>query len=145
MMMDNRDTIFDPIREKEVPLTPEERVRQMMVHFLIQELNYPKSRIANEYTISVGKLTRRCDTIVFDSQFNPLLVFEYKAPYVPLTQQVVEQVFQYNSALRVPYICISNGKYTIIYRIGYDGLPTELLPGIPSYETLLRSEDSPGR
>lgn len=137
-MIDNRPTIFDPIRQKEVALTPEERVRQMMVHFLIHELHYPKSRIANEYTISVGKLTRRCDTVVFDHQFNILMVLEYKAPNIPLTQAVVEQAFQYNSVLGVPVICLSNGKQTIVYKIGYEGLPTQLMPGLPSYQTLLQ-------
>lgn len=132
----DKQCIFDPIRRKTVALTPEERVRQAVVHLLVHQLQYPPLRIANEYTISVGKLTRRCDTVVFDEFLNPLMVLEYKAPHIPLTQAVVEQAFQYNSALEVPYICLSNGKQTIVYKIGYNGSPTIQLPGLPAYSHL---------
>lgn len=136
MSNDNRPTVFDSIRQKRVTLTPEERVRQAVVHFLLTRLGYPASRLANEYTITVGKLSRRCDTVVFDSQLNPLMVLEYKAPHIPITQAVIEQAWQYNSALGVPYICLSNGTTTLAYRIGYNGTPTTLLPSIPPYEEL---------
>ncbi|WP_288171950.1 type I restriction enzyme HsdR N-terminal domain-containing protein, partial [Porphyromonas sp. CAG:1061] len=63
--------IYDPIRKKEVPLTPEERVRQAVVHLLTHQLDYPPTLIANEYTITVGKLSRRCDTVVFTPQLQP--------------------------------------------------------------------------
>ena len=55
MKSDQRPTVFDPIRQKRVALTPEERVRQAVVRFLLIQLGYPPSRLANEYTITVGK------------------------------------------------------------------------------------------
>lgn len=136
MNSEERPTVFDPIRQKRVTLTPEERVRQAVVHFLLTHLGYPPARLANEYTITVGKLSRRCDTVVFDETLRPLMVLEYKAPHIPLSQAVVEQAWQYNSALGVPYICLSNGKSTLIYRIGYDGLQTTQLATIPTYQEL---------
>lgn len=136
-MSENKNsTIFDPIRQKEVPLTPEERVRQAFVHYLIHSLGYPSSRIANEYCITVGKVQRRCDTVVFSSCLTPLMVIEYKAPSVSLSQEVVDQAFRYNSVLKVPYILLTNGSHSIIYRVGYDGEQTTILRHIPTFSEL---------
>lgn len=131
--------IFDPIRKKEVPLTPEERVRQAVVHLLIHQLGYPPALIANEYTITVGKLSRRCDTVVFTPQLQPLIILEYKAPHIPLSEKVIQQAFQYNTTLQVPYIALSNGRQTLFYKVGYQKQASIPLPGIPPYQQLLQS------
>lgn len=131
--------IFDPIRKKEVPLTPEERVRQAVVHLLIHQLGYPPALIANEYTITVGKLSRRCDTVVFTPQLQPLIILEYKAPHIPLSAKVIQQAFQYNTTLQVPYIALSNGRQTLFYKVGYQKQASIPLPGIPPYQQLLQS------
>ncbi|WP_288764581.1 type I restriction enzyme HsdR N-terminal domain-containing protein [uncultured Porphyromonas sp.] len=131
--------IYDPIRKKEVPLTPEERVRQAVVHLLTHQLDYPPTLIANEYTITVGKLSRRCDTVVFTPQLQPLMILEYKAPHIPLSEKVIQQAFQYNTTLQVPYIALSNGHQTLLYKVGYQKQPSTPLPGIPPYQQLLQS------
>ena len=131
--------IYDPIRKKEVPLTPEERVRQAVVHLLTHQLDYPPTLIANEYTITVGKLSRRCDTVVFTPQLQPLMILEYKAPHIPLSEKVIQQAFQYNTTLQVPYIALSNGRQTLLYKVGYQKQPSAPLPGIPPYQQLLQS------
>ena len=131
--------IYDPIRKKEVPLTPEERVRQAVVHLLTHQLDYPPTLIANEYTITVGKLSRRCDTVFFTPQLQPLMILEYKAPHIPLSEKVIQQAFQYNTTLQVPYIALSNGRQTLLHKVGYQKQPSTPLPGIPSYQQLLQS------
>lgn len=128
--------IFDPIRQKLVTATPEERVRQLFVRLLKETYGYPYELMANEYNIRMGRLSRRCDTVVFDRQLTPLVIVEYKAPYVRLTQEVVEQAFRYNSELKVPYIYITNGKQMAIYKVGYHGAPSRLLSAIPMYQNL---------
>ena len=40
--------IFDEVRKKNVKLTPEEWVRQNFLHYLVYDLNYPKSKISIE-------------------------------------------------------------------------------------------------
>ena len=129
-------TVFDPIRQKEVPLTPEERVRQAFVHFLIHSLGYPSSRLANEYCITMGKVQRRCDTVVFSPALKPLMVIEYKAPQVPISQEVIDQAFRYNSVLKVPYILLTNGTQSVLYKVGYDGEKTTILRHIPTFSEL---------
>ena len=136
MSENKNDTVFDPIRQKRVALTPEERVRQAFVHHLIHKLNYPPSRLANEYCITIGKVQRRCDTVVFSSILQPLMVIEYKAPTISLSQAVVDQAFRYNSVLRVPYIILSNGLQSLAFHVGYDGDPTTQLDHIPTFQEL---------
>lgn len=139
MALTEQTMIYDPIRKKEVPLTSEERVRQAVVHLLTHQLNYPPTLIANEYTITVGKLSRRCDTVVFTPQLQPLMILEYKAPHIPLSEKVIQQAFQYNTSLQVPYIALSNGRQTLLYKVGYQKQPSTPLPGIPPYQQLLQS------
>lgn len=133
----SENSIFDPIRQRWVACTPEERVRQAFVQMLVARLGYPSSLIANEQSITVGQLHRRCDTVVYDRRLCPLMVVEYKNPSVPLSQEVVEQVFRYNSVLGVPIVTISNGTSTVVFRVGYGGAPTTQLATLPTYTDLL--------
>ena len=53
------------IRKKSLVLTPEEWVRQHLIHFLIQEKQIPIGLIAAEMAIEINQLSRRCDVVVF--------------------------------------------------------------------------------
>ncbi|WP_288171951.1 type I restriction enzyme HsdR N-terminal domain-containing protein, partial [Porphyromonas sp. CAG:1061] len=72
-------------------------------------------------------------------QLQPLMILEYKAPHIPLTEKVIQQAFQYNTTLQVPYIALSNGRQTLLYKVGYQKQPSTPLPGIPPYQQLLQS------
>ena len=128
--------IFDPLRRKYLTLTPEEWVRQHFVHFLIDDKNYPASRIVNEGAIKLNSMTRRCDTVVYNHRLEPVVIAEYKEPGVTITQQVFDQVARYNSVLRVPYIMISNGISHYCYRIDYKTMSYTFLTDIPMYGEL---------
>lgn len=130
------ESVFDPIREIWVKLTPEERVRQAFVYHLIHQCGYPKELIRNEETIILGKVQRRCDTVVYSTQRSPLMIIEYKAKHVSLTSKVIEQIFCYNSVLGVPYVVITNGIQLVILKVGYGSTPTEQLSTIPPYSSL---------
>lgn len=126
-----RTMVFDPLRKRYVALTPEEWVRQHFVHFLIMVKGYPASRIGNEISLKVGDMKKRCDTVVYDTQAKPLMIVEYKAPSVQITQKVFDQVWRYNLPLRVPYIIISNGLQHFCCKVDYENNKTEFLPEIP--------------
>ena len=49
---EGREYIFDPVRKKEVRLTPEEWVRQHFIRYLHQELDYPLSLMQVEKEFS---------------------------------------------------------------------------------------------
>lgn len=133
----DRPTVYDPLRRKEVALTPEEGVRQGIVRHLIDKLGYPPELMGNEVALRVGKLSRRCDTLVVAPDQSPLMIIEYKAPSIRLSDAVLEQIYRYNSVLRVPVLVITNGRSIYAYLVGYDGEETRLLPRLPSYPELL--------
>jgi len=132
--------IYDPLRRKEVALTPEEWVRQHFVHFLITARSYPPERIANEVSISVNATSKRCDTVVYDNYLNPLAIIEYKAPDVIITNDVFDQIARYNIALRVPYLMVSNGLTHYCCLMDYQTMESRFLADIPTYEEVLRKK-----
>ncbi len=111
-------------------------MRQHFVHFLVSEKGYPASRIANETAIRHHSRSRRCDSVVYNKQLEPVMILEYKEPKVPVTQQVFDQVARYNSVLRVPYIVVSNGISHFCYRIDYETQEYRFLTDIPMYDEL---------
>ena len=101
--------IFDVIRKKYVVLTPEEWVRQHVIHYLAEVKKVPVALIAVEREIDLYGLRKRFDVVVFDREGNPWLLVECKAPSVPLTRQVFDQAFRYNMTLEAPYVAVTNG------------------------------------
>jgi len=130
--------IFDSIRKRFVSLTPEEWVRQHFVAFLIEEKKYPSALIANEMTISYNGLKKRCDTLIYNRNREIVLIIEYKAPHVAITQEVFDQVAVYNMKLKVNYMIISNGMEHFCCRIDYENMRYDYLKEIPCFDELLR-------
>lgn len=128
--------VFDCLRNKFVSLTPEEWVRQNFVNFLISKKHYPSSLITNEMQIKSGKRVKRCDTVVFDKWLNPLVIIEYKAPSVNITQKVFEQIAHYNYVLKVPFLMVSNGLTHYCCRVDYQQQSISYLDDIPSFSQL---------
>ncbi|MDR1675060.1 MAG: type I restriction enzyme HsdR N-terminal domain-containing protein [Tannerella sp.] len=133
---DGKSFIFDPLRRKNVALTPEEWVRQHFVNYLVTEKNYPEALLANEVTIALEQLARRCDTVVYNLYLEPLAIVEYKAPSVPVTQQVFEQIARYNLSLRVKCLIVTNGLEHYCCRIDYEKRSYAYLKEIPAYDAL---------
>ena len=128
--------IFDSLRKRYVALTPEEWVRQHFVNYLISQLHYPAALMANEISITLNGMTRRCDTVVYSRDLEPLAIIEYKAPSVSISQKVFEQAIAYNHVLRVPYIIMSNGLMHYCCHIDYAQMSSEFLRELPDYATL---------
>ena len=129
--------VFDFLRKRFVALTPEEWVRQQFTHFLVEHKGYPAMFIGNEITLSVGRLSRRCDSVVFNKSAEPVMIIEYKAPTVKITQKVFEQICSYNIALHAPYLTVSNGLQSYCCRIDKEANTYEFLKDIPAYGELL--------
>lgn len=124
--------VFDVFRQKWVVLTPEEGVRQQFCQFLVDVKSYPQISIANECTLSINGQTQRCDTVVYSKGVAMMLV-EYKASSVKITQEVVNQALRYNTKLHVPYIVVTNGVDTYCFHINYQTLKATPLTDIPEY------------
>ena len=78
--------IFDKIRKKYMVLTPEEWVRQHFVQFLIEEKKYPVSLIALEKQLIINNRKKRTDILIFNSEGNPDINVECKAPKIKINQ-----------------------------------------------------------
>lgn len=102
--------VFDLIRKKWLLLTPEEWVRQNMIHFILLN-NYPASLIAVEKEIKLGELTKRCDVVVYSRKAVPFMIIECKEMNVPLSEKTLEQVLRYHITLPAQYLIITNGSY----------------------------------
>ena len=131
------EEIYDPLRDKWLKCTPEERVRQGFVRHLIEKLGYPASLISNEVGLMVNGARRRCDTIIWSRSLKPLVVVEYKEPGVAVNQKVFDQIARYNSTLQAPYLIVTNGKdtYCCRYAPGEEP-PYRFLNEIPIYESI---------
>ena len=133
-----QEEIWDTQRRRWVRLTPEEWVRQHFVHFLISEQGFPAGCIGNEIAIKVGQLEKRCDSVVFGKEGQPILIIEYKATTVPITQKVFDQISRYNITLNVDWLIVSNGLQHYCCHLNRDAQRFEFLKVLPRYEQLER-------
>ncbi|MBD8970763.1 type I restriction enzyme HsdR N-terminal domain-containing protein [Prevotellaceae bacterium LCP21S3_C11] len=129
--------IFDILRKKYIALTPEEWVRQHFVHFLVEHKGYPAALMANEIQLKVGEKTLRADSVLYSRDLKPRMIIEYKAPHIPITQKVFDQISIYNMLLHVDYLVVSNGLQHYICKMDYNDKKYLFLEDIPDYEELL--------
>ena len=127
--------IFDPIRKKYIILTPEEWVRQHVIHLLNNVLGYPASRTNVEGGLSYNKKLKRTDILVYSDEMSPLVLVECKAPDVAINQKVIDQLTVYNSRLNTPLLISTNGMqtYAILCKKGDNA---QMLQQIPTYQDL---------
>ena len=118
--LNGKTEVFDPVRKKWVVMTPEERVRQIFILYLLNVRQFPISHLSVEKAITVNGLTKRYDIVVFGEDQKPYLVVECKAPEVEISQAVVEQAGRYNSTLRAPYVGVTNGSTRLFFHIEFD-------------------------
>lgn len=128
--------IWDEWRNKMVRLTPEEWVRQHLMHYLVEHLGYPKQLLGTEVGLKVGTMSKRTDALLYDRQLRPQMLIECKAPEVRLSDEVLMQAIRYNMALSVPYLLLSNGLEHVVYHIDYTEQSYHNLSEIPNYRQL---------
>ena len=128
--------VFDPLRGRWVVLTPEEWVRQHFVNYLAVAKMYPTALMANEVRLKFNGMSRRCDTVVYDHAFNPLMIVEYKRATVPITQRVFDQIARYTITMGARWLVVSNGLRHYCCRI--DGGSYAFVRDIPSWTAVVR-------
>lgn len=134
---DGKKYIFDPFRLKYLMLTPEENVRQHFARYLIEELSYPATLMMSEKSLTLNKMSKRCDLIAFDRSGTPLVLIECKAPEVKIAQAVFDQVARYNQVFKVSYLMVSNGLKHYCCKIDFESEKIDFLKSMPRYEELI--------
>jgi len=125
--------IFDELRKKQLVLTPEEWVRQHWVQHLIRAKRYPKALIKLEGGLKLNDMPRRSDLVVFDTNGNKILLAEFKAPSVKITQAVFEQIARYNTVHRIPFLLVSNGLQHYYCHIDFERGSFKFLADLPDF------------
>ena len=108
-------------------------MRQHFVHFLVEHKGYPPSLMANEVELRVGDKRLRCDSVLYNGAAQPVMLIEYKAPTVPLSQKVFDQITVYNMLMHVDYLIVSNGLEHYCCRMDYENRTYAFLKDIPDY------------
>lgn len=101
--------IWDIVRKQWVTLTPEEMVRQHLIHYLIYAKGYPLEMLCVEKEFYVYQSPKRFDVAVLNKKQEFILVAECKAPYMILNEHVLRQLEIYNIALHAQCLVITNG------------------------------------
>lgn len=129
---ENKMAIFDEIRKKFIILTPEEWVRQHVIHFLILEMNYPKSYINVEKLLKINGLTKRYDIVVYNSDGSIFLLVECKAPEIKISQATFDQISRYNLTLNASYLMLTNGLNHYYCEMDFENESYRFLEQLPS-------------
>jgi hypothetical protein len=130
---ENNYLIFDIVRKKYVILTPEEWVRQHLIHFLITEKKYPSSLITIEKKLTINNLTKRTDILIYNTKGKPEIIVECKAPSVKITQHTFDQIARYNLKLNANYLIVSNGLTHFFCQLDTKNETYIFLENIPNY------------
>ncbi len=133
---EGQQEIFDAVRHKFVSLTAEEWVRQHFIQYLIRTKNVSIAMIAVEKALTLNKLIKRTDIVVYGSNAKPLMIVECKAPSISISQKVFEQIGRYNLALKVEYLVVTNGLDHYCAKIDLKKKLFSFLEEIPDYQEI---------
>jgi hypothetical protein len=126
--------IFDLIRRKYVMLTPEEWVRQHFIHYLVNELKYPKSLFKVESGLKYNQKQKRSDILIHNRQGKAWMLIECKSPDIKLSQNAFNQVSVYNMTIGAKYLAVTNGLVHYCFVAGTSVENPMFLDGFPDFE-----------
>lgn len=137
----NKKWIYDAFRKKEVALSPEEWVRQHFLAWLVVEHNFPMNLIGVEVSLSLNKMQRRADGLVYSPEGKAVAVIECKAPTVKISRDTFDQIARYNMVYKVEYLFVTNG--ITHYACKYDKEKENYIffDHIPDYKEIAGKED----
>lgn len=128
---ENKLYVFDVIRKKFVLLTPEEWVRQHVVHHLIEVKKYSKHYINVEKEVTINGMRKRYDIVVFHPDGSIFLLVECKRPDVMINQITFDQIARYNLTLKAQFLMVTNGINHYYCKMDYVAQKYHFLHDIP--------------
>jgi hypothetical protein len=101
-------SVWDIVRKKFIVLTPEEWVRQHLVHHLVEK-KYPLTYMRVEAGMRVSGNAQRTDVTVYDKKGAVFLLAECKAPQVSIGEDAAVQLSSYQKIHEAKYLLLTNG------------------------------------
>jgi hypothetical protein len=134
-----KDSLFDPYRGSFVAATPEEQVRQRLLHLMTEKLGYPKHFLCVEKKLSElphlekgGNLpNRRADILCLSADLHPeyplypLLLIECKGELIG--ESAKKQALGYNHHVKAFFVAVAgSGGVELVYPYSLSFLPSYL-------------------
>lgn len=139
--------IYDKVRKKEIPFTPEEKVRQQVLSYLVEELKVPEYMIDEETAMSYYKVvsSRRPDILILkkDEKIGeavPMAVIECKRNNTIIDDTIIEQTLHYAEQLGCNYAMITDGNYTDVAYCELDKDVLVSIKSLPRYEDMVNGK-----
>lgn len=127
--------VFDQLRKKNLVLTPEEWVRQHWISYLHTHKKYPKSLMKAEGGLKLNSLQKRSDLLIYDQSGNKILLAEFKAPTVKISENTFQQIANYNFIYKIPLLLVSNGIEHYYCRIDFEEERFSFLADLPIFKS----------
>ena len=147
----SNNKIFAPLKNKELVLTPEERVRQEYICRLVNHYGYDISQMAQEVQVSNsrrGQGKARADIVVWKSasaksnEDAATIVVECKAEHITIREEDYFQGYNYAAWAGADFFVTTNLKETRVFKVNKDKLPKHLeeIVDIPKAEELTNAK-----
>lgn len=130
---------FDPIRRKGVSITPEEKVRQQVLRYLLDVCHIPEEYITSEDSLAhynKGDIRRADITVKMHNR--TLLLVECKENNIGIGGNPLHQILGYNKTARSRYLLLTNGICSYIYLSDNDG-NLKPLSELPDFNGMCKS------
>ena len=139
--------IFAPLKNKELVLTPEERVRQEYICRLVNHYGYDISQMDQELQVNNshrGQGKARADIVVWKSasaksnEDAATIVIECKAEHITISEEDYFQGYNYAAWAGADFFVTTNLKETRVFKVVKGKLPKQLeeIVDIPKAEEL---------
>ena len=143
--------IFAPLKNKELVLTPEERVRQEYICRLVNHYGYDLSQMEQELQVNNshrGQGKARADIVVWKSasaksnEEAATIVVECKAEHITIREEDYFQGYNYAAWAGADFFVTTNLKETRVFKVNKGKLPKRLeeIVDIPKAEELTNAK-----
>ena len=143
--------IFAPLKNKELVLTPEERVRQEYICRLVNHYGYDLSQMDQELQVNNshrGQGKARADIVVWKSasaksnEDAATIVVECKAEHITIREEDYFQGYNYAAWAGADFFVTTNLKETRVFKVNKGKLPKRLeeIVDIPKAEELTNAK-----
>ncbi|MBQ2886988.1 MAG: N-6 DNA methylase [Alphaproteobacteria bacterium] len=143
--------IFEPLKNRYVALTPEERVRQEYICRLVNHYGYDLSQMDQELQVNNshrGQGKARADIVVWKSasaksnEDAATIVIECKAEHITIREEDYFQGYNYAAWAGADFFVTTNLKETRVFKVNKSKLPKQLeeIVDIPKAEELTNAK-----